>query len=116
MVTLNPAKALHVADKVGSIKTGKDADVVLWTDNPLSIYAKVEKTIVDGIVYFDRTKDAEMSKKITAEKTRLIQKLLGEKRTGMPMGRPMPSFQILLTCGDHEHEDHMATIYENQNN
>jgi len=116
MVTLNPAKALHVADKVGSIKTGKDADVVLWTDNPLSIYAKVEKTIVDGIVYFDRTKDAEMSKKITAEKTRLIQKLLGEKRSGMPMGRPMPSFQTILTCGDHEHEDHMATIYENQNN
>jgi imidazolonepropionase-like amidohydrolase len=116
MVTLNPAIALHVADKVGSIKTGKDADVVLWTDNPLSIYAKVEKTIVDGIVYFDRTKDAEMSKKITAEKTRLVQKLLGEKRSGMPMGRPMPSFQTILTCGDHEHEDHMATIYENQNN
>lgn len=116
MVTLNPAKALHVADRVGSIKAGKDADVVLWTDNPLSIYAKVEKTIVDGIVYFDRIKDAEMSKKITAEKTRLIQKLLGEKRAGMPMGRPMPSFQTILTCGDHEHEDHMATIYENQNN
>ena len=115
MVTLNPAKALHIADKVGSIKTGKDADVVLWTDNPLSIYAKVEKTIVDGVVYFDRTKDAEMSKKITAEKTRLTQKLLGEKRAGMPMGRPMPSFQTILTCGDHEHEDHMATIYENQN-
>lgn len=116
MVTLNPAKALHVADKVGSIKTGKDADVVLWSDNPLSIYAKVEKTIVDGVVYFDRQKDAEMSKKITAEKTRLIQKLLGEKRSGVPMGRPMPSFQTILTCGDHEHEDHMATIYENQNN
>jgi hypothetical protein len=46
----------------------------------------------------------------------LVQKLLGEKRSGMPMGRPMPSFQTILTCGDHEHEDHMATIYENQNN
>ncbi|GAC1585579.1 MAG: hypothetical protein NVS3B19_03290 [Ginsengibacter sp.] len=52
MVTLNPAKMLHVDDKVGSIKVGKDADVVLWTDNPLSIYAKPEKTIVDGVVYF----------------------------------------------------------------
>ncbi|MCX6331278.1 MAG: amidohydrolase family protein [Bacteroidetes bacterium] len=116
MVTLNPAKALHVADKVGSIKTGKDADVVLWSDHPLSIYAKVENTIVDGIVYFDRSKDAEMSKKITNEKTKLIQKMLGEKRAGMPMRGAAPSFQILLTCGDHEHEDHMATIYENQNN
>jgi len=116
MVTLNPAKALHVADKVGSIKTGKDADVVLWSDHPLSIYAKVENTIVDGIIYFDRSKDAEMSKKITNEKTKLIQKMLGEKRAGMPMRGAAPSFQILLTCGDHEHEDHMATIYENQNN
>ncbi len=116
MVTLNPAKALHVSDKVGSIKTGKDADVVLWTDHPLSIYAKVENTIVDGIVYFDRSKDAEMSKKITNEKTKLIQKMLGEKRAGMPMRGAAPSFQVLLTCGDHEHEDHMATIYENQNN
>jgi imidazolonepropionase-like amidohydrolase len=116
MVTLNPAKALHVSDKVGSIKTGKDADVVLWSDHPLSIYAKVENTIVDGIVYFDRNKNAEMSKKITNEKTKLIQKMLGDKRAGMPMRGAAPSFQILLTCGDHEHEDHMATIYENQNN
>ena len=116
MVTLNPAKALHVSDKVGSIKTGKDADVVLWSDHPLSIYAKVENTIVDGIVYFDRNKNAEMSKKITNEKTKLIQKILGDKRAGMPMRGAAPSFQILLTCGDHEHEDHMATIYENQNN
>ncbi|MEI6189577.1 MAG: amidohydrolase family protein [Chitinophagia bacterium] len=116
MVTLNPAKALHVSDKVGSIKTGKDADVVLWSDHPLSIYAKVENTIVDGIVYFDRSKDAEMSKKITNEKTKLIQKMLGDKRSGMPTRGAVPSFQILLTCGDHEHEDHMATIYENQNN
>ena len=62
MVTLNPAKALHIDNKVGSIKVGKDADVVLWTDNPLSIYAKSLYTIVDGTVFFDRTKDAEKSK------------------------------------------------------
>jgi len=116
MVTLNPAKALHVDNKVGSIKVGKDADVVLWSDNPLSIYAKAEKTIVDGVVYFDREKDAEARKKITAEKSRLVQKMLGDKRMGMPMRAATPSFQILLTCGDHEHEDHMATIYENENN
>src|SRR5580698_1065580 len=53
MVTLNPAKALHVNDKVGSIKVGKDADVVLWSDNPLSIYAKPLYSIVDGTIYFD---------------------------------------------------------------
>lgn len=43
MVTLNPAKLLHVDDRVGSIKEGKDADIVLWSDNPLSIYAIAEK-------------------------------------------------------------------------
>ncbi|WP_438829873.1 amidohydrolase family protein [Aquimarina agarivorans] len=42
-VTLNPAKLLHIDDRVGSIKVGKDADLVLWTDNPLSVYAKAEK-------------------------------------------------------------------------
>lgn len=43
MVTLNPAKLLHVDNRVGSIKEGKDADLVLWSDNPLSIYAIAEK-------------------------------------------------------------------------
>ena len=48
MCTLNPAIMLHVADRVGSIKVGKDADVVLWSENPLSVYAKAEKRIVEG--------------------------------------------------------------------
>src|SRR6202012_1627669 len=72
MVTLNPAKALHVADRVGSIKEGKDADLVLWSDNPLSIYARAEKTIVDGIVYYDIDRDAIMRQNIAAERNRLI--------------------------------------------
>ena len=43
MCTLNPATMLHVADRVGSIKVGKDADLVLWSDNPLSTYAKPKR-------------------------------------------------------------------------
>ena len=72
MCTLNPATMLHVADRVGSIKVGKDADLVLWSDNPLSTYAKPEKTIVDGVVYFDIVKDAAMHQQIAAERNRLI--------------------------------------------
>ena len=53
MVTLNPAKLLHLDDRIGSIKIGKDADLVLWTDNPLSIYAKVIQTYVDGKLLYD---------------------------------------------------------------
>ena len=62
MVTLNPAKMLHVDDKVGSLKVGKDGDVVLWSEHPLSIYAKALYTIVDGTIYFDRQKDETLQK------------------------------------------------------
>jgi len=82
MCTLNPATMLHVADRVGSIKVGKDADIVLWTDNPLSVYAKADKTIVDGIVYYDVDKDAAMRVQIANERNRLIQKMIGEKKRG----------------------------------
>jgi imidazolonepropionase-like amidohydrolase len=63
LVTLNPAKMLHIDDKVGSIKVGKSADLVLWTDNPLSIYAKVNTTIIDGQVYYDKNDDAKLQRR-----------------------------------------------------
>ena len=110
MVTINPAKMLHVDDKVGSIKTGKDADLVLWSDNPLSIYAKAEKTIVDGIVYFDREKDKEMRKQIAVERNRLIQKMLAEKRTGGPMQPAQPTVTIMHTCEDHMHTHGLLVV------
>ena len=110
MVTLNPAKMLHVDNRVGSIKVGKDADLVLWSDNPLSIYARAEKTIVDGVVYFDREKDAQLRKQQTAERSRLIQKMNGEKRSGGPVSPATPSYSILLNCGDHDHSHGLLTI------
>ncbi len=110
MVTLNPAKMLHVDQKVGSVKVGKDADLVLWSDNPLSIYAKAEKTMVDGIVYFDRVADTEMRKQQIAERSRLIQKMNVEKRAGGPTAAPMPSYSVLLNCGDHDHSHGFLTI------
>ena len=84
MVTLNPAKMLHVDDKVGSIKVGKDGDVVLWSDNPLSIYAKSLYTIVDGTIYFDRKKMNKCKSMVDAERNRLVKKMNGEKRSGAP--------------------------------
>ncbi|TWF33599.1 imidazolonepropionase-like amidohydrolase [Chitinophaga polysaccharea] len=84
MVTLNPAKLLHIDSRMGSIKVGKDADVVLWSDNPLSIYAKAEKTIVDGIVEFDREYDLQLRTRIATERNRLIQRMLAEKKKGTP--------------------------------
>lgn len=78
MVTLNPAKLLHLDDRMGSIKKGKDADVVIWDGHPLSVYSKPLTTIVDGTVYFDRERDAELQASIEAERHRLIQKILND--------------------------------------
>ncbi len=82
MITINPATMLHVADRTGSIKIGKDADLVLWSDEPLSIYAKAEKTFVDGVIYFDREKDALQRDIIAKEKAALIQKMIAAKKGG----------------------------------
>ena len=80
MVTLNPATLLHMDHRTGSIKVGKDADIVLWSDHPLSIYAKPVQTYVDGVKYFDIETDAVLRKWIAAEKARLINLMLAEKR------------------------------------
>ena len=53
-MTLNPAKALGIDDKTGSLETGKMADVVLWSGNPFSVYTKAEKVFVDGALVYDR--------------------------------------------------------------
>lgn len=82
MCTLNPAIMLHISDRVGSIRTGKDADVVLWNDNPLSIYAKPLYTVVDGAIYFDINRDAEIQQAMNTERARLIQKILADRRNG----------------------------------
>jgi len=110
MVTINPAKMLHIDSKVGSIKVGKDADLVLWSDNPLSIYANALTTIVDGTIYFDRDKDMELRKRNQAEKARLIQKLAAAKKSSDTPGgnrgnfqRPRPRFEVINTCMDHYH-------------
>jgi len=103
-VTLNPAKMLHIDDYVGSIKPGKDGDVVLWTDNPLSVYAKAQMTFIDGIKFFDRAEDLETRKSIEKERARLIQKMLGHKKgggkTGPYKGRRIHHYH----CDDMEDE------------
>jgi imidazolonepropionase-like amidohydrolase len=80
LITLNPAKILHLDDRIGSIKAGKDADLVLWTDNPLSVYARAFRTMIDGTFYFDEEKDAEMKKQIDSERNRIIGKILRESQ------------------------------------
>ena len=87
-VTLNPAKMLHVDKWVGSIKPGKDADLVLWSADPLSIYAVAEKTYVDGIPYWDLDKDAAIQQAMKADEARIIQKMITAKNKGAATQRP----------------------------
>jgi imidazolonepropionase-like amidohydrolase len=96
--TLNPAIMLHVADRVGSIKVGKDADVVLWSADPLSIYAKAEKTIVDGIVYFDIERDAQLRMQIARERNRLVQKMIASKKEGAKTTPAIATFDHINEC------------------
>jgi imidazolonepropionase-like amidohydrolase len=81
LITINPAIMLHLGDRTGSIKVGKDADLVLWTDYPLSVYARASKTMVDGTIYFDEEQDAKMKEQIDSELTRIIGNILREATT-----------------------------------
>jgi imidazolonepropionase-like amidohydrolase len=98
--TLNPAKMLHLDSHMGSLKVGKDADVVVWTDNPLSIYARVEQTFVDGMRLYDVNRDQQKRDEIRTERARLVQKMLDDKKAGGPVQQPGPKGKEGLLIGD----------------
>lgn len=82
LVTINPARLLHIDDRVGSIKKGKDADLVLWSDRPLSIYARAEMTFVDGMLLYDLEADQQLQREIAEEKARLTAAIIEAKKKG----------------------------------
>ena len=102
MVTLNPAKMLHLDSHMGSIKVGKDADIVIWDNDPLSIYAGVEKTFVDGICFYDKGKDAAKRETIKHERARIAQKMLDEKKAGAPTQEAPKKSNMPYSCGGTE--------------
>jgi len=83
MVTLNPAKLLHIDDRVGSVKVGKDADMVLWSGHPMSVYSKAEKTLIEGAVYFDIDRDKQIRNAMKQEKNELTTMMLQAKNKGL---------------------------------
>ncbi len=98
MITLNPAKLLHLDDHMGSIKVGKDADLVLWSDHPLSIYAKVEMTFVDGAEYYSLEKDLVARKYLQNERARLIEKMIEAKKGGAATQQAEEAEEESLHC------------------
>ena len=100
MVTLNPAKLLHLDKNMGSVARGKDADLVLWSDNPLSVYAQVEYTWVDGTCFFSRTDHNKKVEYIATERNRLVQKMILAKKNGAATQKSTVHEQHLYHCDD----------------
>ena len=113
LVTLNPAIQLGIDKHVGSIDVGKDADLVIYNHDPLSAYAVVQKTLIDGRVYFDRQRDiAErdarekekkelMAKEKKSEEKKSGEKKPGEKKPGeeKPQDKPKPPQATAVSGG-----------------
>lgn len=82
-VTINPAWQLGIDHRTGSLEVGKDADLAVWSADPLSTYARCLQTWVDGARLFDHEEDRRMQADAAAERDRLIQKVLARAH-----GRP----------------------------
>lgn len=84
-VTLNPAKQLKIDHRVGSIDVGKDGDLAIFNGHPFSIYSRVEMTLVEGSVLFDRKQDLARRDQLAKDKKALIE---AERRNA---GQPQPT-------------------------
>jgi len=98
MVTLNPAKLLRLDNRMGSVSVGKDADLVLWSANPLSLLAKVKLTMIEGVEYFNEEKNAELQRKNTEEKMRLLRKMSENSSRNDPKKTLLPKKKQFYHC------------------
>jgi imidazolonepropionase-like amidohydrolase len=87
-VTINAAKQLRIDNRVGSLEVGKDADFVIWSDNPLSTKARAEQTWIDGARYFDLKADADLRESAKLERARIVAKAMPARlaRLNAPAG------------------------------
>lgn len=85
-VTLNPAKQLRIADRVGSLEAGKDADFVIWAGAPLSTSARPLQTWIDGRCYFDVETDRAVREANAKERHALVQKALPARQRALAGG------------------------------
>jgi imidazolonepropionase-like amidohydrolase len=98
MVTLNPAKLLRLDDRMGSLKVGKDADVVIWTDNPLSVKAKAATVFIDGVMRYDYKVDTEKQLINREERARIINEMLKDNQSGNPTRNFVKRKQLHWHC------------------
>ncbi len=109
-VTLNPAKQMAAETHMGSIEAGKDADIVVWSGDPLSNMSRVERTFVDGRAYFSRDADARLRTRDRALRTFLEQEAMKSIGKGAPAARGGAAPRRLRHCDDIE--DEVRTAHE----
>ncbi|MEC7566173.1 MAG: amidohydrolase family protein [Planctomycetota bacterium] len=107
-VTLNPARQLRIDQFVGSLENGKQADFVIWSGDPLSVFSRCEQTWIDGKKYFDREQDIAQRNTLLEQRTTLIQKVLASGEAMLSPGEKEKSDAELwpredLFCAGHRH-------------
>jgi imidazolonepropionase-like amidohydrolase len=98
LITANPAQMLHLNNRVGAIKVGMDADLVLWDGDPLSVQTKVAYTFIDGKMYFSQADYKHLLLRNDAEKLRLISKIRQLKSKGASSTVPLPKPHRYYHC------------------
>ena len=93
MVTINPAKQLRIDNRVGSLETGKDGDVVVWSHHPLSSYAIVDRTYIDGTLYYDRNAEDKRLTQLKEEKSRLAAAERKDRRAPTGTSQEVPKLE-----------------------
>lgn len=105
LVTLNPAKMLRIETWVGTVEPGKHADLVLWSDHPLSVYSKAEKTWIDGKLFYDIEKLPLLAQEMENEKAWLM--LRASQAAGKSgTGTAEEITDIIYHCDTLEDSDH----------
>ncbi|MBC7910005.1 MAG: amidohydrolase family protein [Pyrinomonadaceae bacterium] len=102
LITMNPAWQLGVQDRVGSVDVGKDADLAIWNGHPLSVYSRVETTLIDGEIFFDRQQDITRRAELEREAATLKQAEPNRAPAGgTPPARPRESRPAYEQDDDH---------------
>jgi imidazolonepropionase-like amidohydrolase len=109
-VTINAAIQLGIDDQTGSIEVGKDADLVIWSGDPLSTYSLAEQTWIEGRRYFDLESDQAMRESIRSERERLIAAALPDRLAEISVELPADAEDeeadmngaLVFACGDYE--------------
>ncbi|MDA7951912.1 MAG: amidohydrolase family protein [Pirellulaceae bacterium] len=124
-VTINPAKQLRIDQYVGSLETGKQADIVLWSGDPLSTMTRCEQTWIDGNKYFDVVEEKKLRKENRQLREHLIQKILVSGEPMLKKGEKTAAekdrwFREDIFCGFNGHgfghKGNLKLLHQNQLN